>query len=197
MQVHGFQSVQIADHHPGGNAQASAQGNPDMGVVATDARTRFEGIERVRAGIAHAIPVRDMGADPFHDGAHLAAAGIGRIHDGLRPFEGAVARAITARQQVVQRVIRQQSGRHRRHPRRDGDVALGLDLELGPDPRAPAPHDEALAQVAEQVDELGRPDVGVERIGFADQPLRFATARPQHGHHRAVFAGFDRQFAAG
>lgn len=168
-----------------------------MRLVAADARARFHRAECIRAGIADAVPVRDVRADPFHDGTDLATAWTGRLDDRLRLLERAIARAVAARQQVLQRVIGQQGRRHRRDPRRKGDVALGLHLQFGADAHAPTRHHEALAQVAEHVDELGRPDVGIEGIGFADQPLRIAAARTQHGDHRAVFDRIHRQFASG
>lgn len=197
MQVHRLQPMQVSHHHAGGNAQAPAQGDADMGVVAADAGTGFHGAECVGGGIAHAVAVFDMRADPFHDRADLAAAGVGGLHDGLRQVERAIARAVAARQQVLQGVIGQARGRHRRDPRGDGDVALGLDFKFGADAHAPARHDEALTEVAEHVDELGRPDMRLERIRLADQPLRLATAWPQHGDHRTVLDGFYGQLTSG
>ena len=197
VQIHRLEPLQIAHHHARRNLQGAAQRDADMGKVAAHAGALGQRVQRVGAGRADAVAVGQVVLDPCANFFNLRIARWRIAHQRQRLLLHHVRRAIAALQQVVQHVVGQF---HHRCPRRVGrhrNVGFHFHRHLDGDAHLALRHRQALAQVAVVVDKLAHRHPGLQIVAIADDPLRRAAARAQHGNHRAVRRGGHQDGAGG
>ena len=186
MQVHRLEPVQITCHHARRNLQAAAQRNADMRKIPAHARALLQRVQRIGGGRTHAVAILQVFMNPAADFGHLRIAGQ-CIADDLQCLGlHLVRRAIAALPQVVQHVGGHVGHQHARRAGGHFNLRRHFHDHLDRNAHLALGHGQALAQVAVAVHELGHWHPRLQVVAVADDPLRLAVARAQHGHQRAV-----------
>ena len=197
MLIHRLEPVQVAHHHARRNLQAAAQRNADVGKVAADACAVSQRVQRIGGRRADAIAIHQVFVNPGANFLRLRVARPGAADHRQGDALHLVRRAVTALQQVQQHVVGQLGNWRVGRIRRDGNVVVNFHRHLDGDAHRAFANRQALAQVTVAVDKFGAWHPRLQVVAFADDRLRLAATRAQHGDQRAVGGGGQAQGAGG